>query len=127
MAFSDNRSSFIGKVRSSPTIALISALRKGWAALPGGPDRYISSVSHDDAATAVAAALNAPAGVYTVVDDEPVHRVVYFGSLAEDLGLKPPRFLPGWATPLFGSAGEAMARSLRLSNRKLKGATGWAP
>jgi hypothetical protein len=28
---------------------------------------------------------------------------------------------------LFGSVGEAAARSLRLSNRKLKQETGWAP
>ena len=35
----------------------ISGLRRGWAALPGGPDRYISSISHDDAAAAVVAAL----------------------------------------------------------------------
>lgn len=105
----------------------ISSLRVGWAALPGGRDRYISSVAHDDAATAVVAALNAPPGAYTVADDEPVLREVYFGSLARDLGLPPPRFLPGWATPLFGSVGEAMARSLRLSNRKLRDATGWAP
>ncbi len=105
----------------------IDILRIGWAALPGGPDRYISSIAHDDAAAAVVAALNAPSGAYTVADDEPVLRAVYFGSLAEDLGLKPPRFLPSWATPLFGSVGEAMARSLRLSNRKLRSATGWAP
>jgi 2-alkyl-3-oxoalkanoate reductase len=106
---------------------IIDALRKGWAALPGGPDRFISSISHDDAATAVVAALNAPPGAYNVVDNEPVRRAVYFGTLAQQLGLKPPRFLPRWITPLFGSVGEAMARSLRLSNRKLKSATSWAP
>jgi nucleoside-diphosphate-sugar epimerase len=105
----------------------IGALRRGWAALPGGRDRYISSISHDDAAAAVIAALKAPAGAYTVVDDEPVRRAEYFGSLADSLGLDPPRFLPTWTTPLFGSVGETMARSLRLSNRKLRNATNWAP
>ena len=105
----------------------VEGLRKGWASLPGGPDRYISSVAHDDAATAVVAALNAPAGAFNVVDDEPVRRVVYFESLAKELDLKPPRFLPSWTTPLFGSVGSAMARSLRLSNRKLRNATGWTP
>ena len=105
----------------------INILRLGWAALPGGPDRYISSVSHDDAAAAVVAALNVPSGAYTVADNEPVPRAIYFGSLAQDLSLKPPRFLPSWVTPLFGSVGEAMARSLRLSNHKLRDATGWAP
>ncbi len=105
----------------------IDGLRRGWALLPGAADRYISSVSHDDAATAVVAALEAPPGAYNVVDDEPVRRTVYFGNLAAALGLKQPRFLPSWTTPLFGSAGGLMARSLRLSNRKLKNATGWAP
>jgi len=105
----------------------IRALRIGWAALPGGPVRYVSSISHDDAAAAVVAALNVPAGAYTVVDDEPVQRAVYFGSLAEQLGVRRPRFLPVWTTPLFGPVGEAMARSLRLSNRKLRTATNWAP
>jgi nucleoside-diphosphate-sugar epimerase len=105
----------------------IKTLRMGWAALPGGPERYVSSVSHDDAAAAVVASLNVPAGAYTVVDDEPVRRDVYFGSLAERLGVKRPRFLPAWTTPLFGAVGEAMARSLRLSNRKLRTATDWAP
>ena len=105
----------------------IEGLRKGWAMLPGGPQRYLSSISHDDAATAVLAALRAPAGAYTVVDDEPVRRAVYFGSLAADLGLGPPRFLPRWTTRLFGSVGELMSRSLRLSNRKLREASGWVP
>lgn len=105
----------------------VDGLRKGWALLPGGADHYISSVSHDDAATAVVAALSAPAGAYTVADDEPVRSAVFFGSLAKELSLKPPRFLPGWATPLFGSVGRAMARSLRLSNHKLRNATDWMP
>lgn len=106
---------------------IIDSLRKGWAALPGGPERFMSSISHDDAATAVLAALNAPSGAYNVGDDEPVRRAVYFGTLAQQLGLKPPRFLPGWITPLLGSVGEAMARSLRVSNRKLKETTQWVP
>jgi nucleoside-diphosphate-sugar epimerase len=105
----------------------ISSLRRGWAALPGGPHRFISSISHDDAAAAVAAVLDAPKGVYTVTDDEPVRRREFFGSLAANLRLKPPRFLPLWTAPLFGSVGDAMARSLRLSNRKLKAQTRWTP
>jgi nucleoside-diphosphate-sugar epimerase len=105
----------------------VDALRRGWAALPGGPDRFISSISHDDAAAAVAAALDVPAGAYNAGDDEPVTRAVFFGSLAATLGLKPPRFLPDWAAPLLGVVGPTMARSLRISNRKLREATGWAP
>src|SRR5262249_19204390 len=69
----------------------IAGLRMGWAMLPGEPNAYISSISHDDAASAVAAALGAPAGAYNVVDDEPVRRAVFFGSLAERLGLRQPK------------------------------------
>ena len=107
--------------------SMIKAIRLGWAPLPGGPDRFISSISHDDAATAVVAALSAPAGAYNVVDDEPVTRAIYFGSLAENLGCRPPRFLPDWTVRLFGTVGPTMARSLRLSNRKLREDTAWKP
>jgi nucleoside-diphosphate-sugar epimerase len=105
----------------------IGLLGKGWAALPGGPEGFISSVSHDDAATAVVAALDARAGEYNVVDDEPVRRKSYAGTLASLLGTRPPRFPPKWATPLFGAVGGALARSLRISNRKLRAETGWRP
>src|SRR5262245_37847147 len=105
----------------------IDGLRAGFAPMPGGPDGYFSSVAHDDAAAATVAALKAPAGAYNVVDDEPVRRAELFGALAAALGLRPPKFLPRWMTPLFGSAGRLMARSLRLSNRKLRDTTGWTP
>ena len=105
----------------------MDTLRLGWAPMPGDPNSFMSSISHDDAASAVVAALEAPAGAYNVTDDEPVTRKVFFGSLAEALGVKPPRFLPDWTKVLFGSVGDAMTRSLRLSNRKLKEETNWAP
>ena len=105
----------------------IDGLRWGWALLPGGPDRFISSISHDDAASAVVAALEASQGIYNVADDQPVRRARYFELLASNLGLKSPNFVPEWATPMFGSVGQAMSRSLRLSNAKLRGATRWRP
>jgi nucleoside-diphosphate-sugar epimerase len=105
----------------------IDGLRWGWASLPGDPDGFVSSISHDDAASAVAAALRAPAGAYNVADDEPVTRRVFFESLAGALGARPPRFLPRWVTPLFGSVGDAISRSQRMCNRKLRDSTGWAP
>lgn len=109
------------------TKSYIAGLKWGWAALPGSPDAFISSISHDDAASAVIAALALPGGTYNVSDDDPVRRAVYFASLAEALGRRSPKFLPGWSTPLFGAVGETLTRSLRLSNRKIRDASGWSP
>ncbi|HEX3996757.1 MAG TPA: NAD(P)-dependent oxidoreductase [Acetobacteraceae bacterium] len=103
------------------------ALRYGWALLPSRPDAFISSISHDDAAAATASVLDVPAGTYNVVDDEPLSRRDYFNALAQALGLKEPHLLPGWTAVLFGSIGEMLARSLRISNRKLRHAANWAP
>jgi 2-alkyl-3-oxoalkanoate reductase len=106
---------------------LVDAVRKGWAPVPGRPEAYISSVSHDDAAEAVIAALRAPAGIYNVVDDEPLRRAELVDSLARTLGVPQPRMLPEWTKHLLGSLGRLLARSQRISNRKLRRATGWAP
>ncbi len=75
-------------------VETIRMVRRGWAPMPGPPGSFVSSVSHDDAASAAAAALGAEAGVYNVVDDEPVTHREYFDSLAEALGVDPPRLPP---------------------------------
>ena len=112
---------------AAQTIDLIRSIKKGWAPIPGSARAYISSVSHDDAATAVAAALTVRAGIYNVVDDEPLTHIAFAQSLAAALHVAPPKLPPSWLTPLFGSLGEMAARSLRISNRKLRAASGWAP
>ena len=99
----------------------------GWGPLPGRGSAYISSVSHDDAAAAVAAALSLPSGAYNVVDDEPVTHREFFDALAAALDVPRPKLPPSWLTPLFGSLGQMMARSLRISNQKLRSASTWAP
>ena len=105
----------------------IRMIRKGRAPLPGDPGAYISSCHHDDAATAVAAALALEPGAYNVVDDEPLTHREYVDSLASALGVPPPRLPPNWARPLFGSIGRLMGRSLRISNLRLRAASPWAP
>ncbi len=105
----------------------IKMVRRGWAPLPGSPEAFFSSISHDDAAAAVSAALDVSAGVYNVTDDEPLRRREYFESLADALGVAPPKLLPRWMVPLMGSIGRLLSRSQRISNRKLRDATGWAP
>lgn len=102
-------------------------VRRGWSPLPGSPDAFISSISHDDAAAAVVAVLDAPSGIYNVSDDEPVTRRVYATVIADAIGVPTPRPLPGWATRLMGSKGELASRSQRISNHKLRTGTKWWP
>ncbi len=105
---------------------MIANVRRGWA--PGfGPDGYISSISHDDAASAVVAALQLPPGIYNVTDDEPVTKREFFHTLATAIGAPEPRFPPSWISHLLGSLGDTLARSQRMSNGKLRGASGWSP
>jgi nucleoside-diphosphate-sugar epimerase len=112
---------------AAQVIDAIRFARHGWALLPGAPQSYCSSVSHDDAAGAVVAALGARAGAYNVSDDEPLTRREYFDLLAKALGVAPPKIAPPWVATLFGSLGKMLTRSQRISNRKLRGECGWAP
>lgn len=106
---------------------MIAVLRKGWAPLPGSPQSFISSISHDDAATAVVAALGLKTGIYNVTDDEPVTRREFVNSLADAFGIGRPKFAPEWLAHIGGSLVELLARSERISNRKLRAATEWTP
>jgi nucleoside-diphosphate-sugar epimerase len=112
---------------ATQSLDMIKLARKGWAPLPGSPEAYFSSVSHHDAATAVLAALHLPAGIYNVADDEPLRHREFAEALAAALQVPPPKVLPSWVTRLTGSIGELISRSLRISNRKLRDASGWAP
>src|SRR5437868_3398719 len=106
---------------------LVRLVRRGWAPMPGRAASFISSVSHDDAGGAVVAALGAPSGIYNVVDDNPLSHRDYVDSLAAALHVAPPRLPPAWMTPIFGSVGRLLARSLRINNRKLRRETKWLP
>jgi len=106
---------------------LVQSVRRGMLPLPGDPQAFCSFVSHDDAAAAVAATLGLPSGTYNVGDDEPVTRRALGDTLAWLLGVKPPRPMPKWVGRLFGSLGELMSRSQRISNRKLREASNWRP
>lgn len=112
---------------ASQTRTIARAAQKGWAALPGKRSAYLSSISHDDAASAVVAVLGAPSGTYNVADDRPLTHAQYLNAIALLLHARKPRFLPGWTAALMGPAGLCLARSIRLSNRRLRDATGWSP
>jgi nucleoside-diphosphate-sugar epimerase len=106
---------------------MVRLVRHGWAPLLGPAGSYFPSVSHDDAAAAVVAALELPAGVYNVVDDQPLRHREFVDALADAVGAKHPHLFPAVFAKLAGSVGRTIARSLRISNRKLRETSGWAP
>jgi len=108
------------------TIDMMKFTKKGFLPLPGAPGAFASCLSHDDAASAVVAALRLAPGVYNVVDDEPVTHRDFADTLADALGVPHPKLPPRWMTPLFGAPGRMLTRSLRISNQKLRG-SGWRP
>ena len=111
---------------SDATLTMVK-LAKRRIAMGAGPDGYVSSITTDDAAGAVLAALAAPAGLYNVGDDEPVTRREFFGALAAALGTRPPLIAPAGAAKLGGAGAAILLRSQRISNRRFVDATGWRP
>ena len=112
---------------SDQTTMTVKAARRRLMTMFGAKTAYIPTISVDDCATAVVAALDAPAGVYNIVDDEPLTRAEYAAALAEAVGVKSLRHPPKLATKAAGEQGAMLARSQRISNRRFKDATGWAP
>ena len=101
-----------------------------WRMLPiiGDGTRFISSIQIDDAARAVVAALEAPAGIYNVADDDPLHFSDYVGAVTDAFGCPRARRLPPWtAGPLLGAVAPIMTRSQRIANKLFKGVTSWTP
>ena len=96
--------------------------------MAGEPDGYVSSIHTDDVASAAVAALDAPAGTYNVVEDEPATRREYLDAFSGAFGLRELRPMPAWLVKLTaGSGAEAVIRSQRVSNKKLRDVTGWSP
>jgi nucleoside-diphosphate-sugar epimerase len=113
---------------STHTVAALRAARIGLGTTPGPRDGYLSSVWTDDAAAAVlAAATQAPPGIYNVVDDEPVTREEFDGVLAAAVGRRRLRPMPELLVRLSGDKLDHVTRSHRVSNHALRTATTWAP
>ncbi|MGH9194190.1 MAG: NAD-dependent epimerase/dehydratase family protein [Acidimicrobiia bacterium] len=101
--------------------------RRGFSSVIGSPESFISLITTDDAATAVAAAVHAPAGIYNVSDDEPITREEFVTAFAQAFDLPRIRTLPAWMARIGGSKARMLMRSQRVSNERLKGTTGWNP
>jgi nucleoside-diphosphate-sugar epimerase len=103
--------------------ANVEDARRGISPSVGRRGAYQPTLWLDDAGTAVASALVAPAGIYNVADDDPPTRAEIDAALAAVVArdaLRPPvDEVPREMEPL--------SRSQRVCSRKLQAATGWTP
>jgi nucleoside-diphosphate-sugar epimerase len=111
---------------------LVSRLRQPGRFAVIGSGRNLWDVVHVDdvVAALIAAAEQAqPGSVYHVADDEPITYYDFMALTARELGVGPPRRIPApLARAVAGSnAVDAVVRSARSSNAKLKRELGWTP
>ena len=114
---------FIGPDSGLTQADIDRARQRGVSPSVGRRDAYRPTVWVDDAAAAVVAALAAPAGTYNVADTDPPTRAEIDAALAAVVGrggLRP-------AIEEIPPALEPVARSQRVSSRRLREATGWTP
>ena len=94
----------------------------------GKGDNYVSSLHVSDAATAVAASIGAPDGVFNIGDDTPMRSEDNLMALVELLEAPPPRRIPKLLARLaLGRASGMLTISHRVNNDAFKSATGWQP
>jgi len=89
-----------------------------------------SMIHADDAASAFVTAAEHPrAGVWHIVDDEPVPVREYFMELARRLGARPPRRVPTWLAMLIGGrlTVEILMTSFPTSNARFRRDFEWRP
>ena len=113
-----------GATHSEEFLALA---RRHICVMLGRPDGYVSSIHVADGGAAVVAALGLPAGTYNVVDDEPLTKRAYANALAAATGKRAWLRLPGRFALLLGDRSTSLTRSVRVSNRRFRNASGWAP
>ena len=110
---------------SAHTIETIEAAEHGLFAVPGPAAAYWPSVTTDDAAAAVAAALPAPTGLYNVAEDVPLRRSEHAEALGAALGAGPLGEMSVDAA--FPEDLSMMLRSQRVTSRRFEETTGWQP
>ena len=105
----------------------IELVRKRWFPLIGDGTGYFSWVHLDDAASATVRAVEQKAnGLFNIVDDEPAQVRDWLPYLAELVGAKKPRRVPGWlARLLAGDMIIVMTQRRGFSNAKAKRELGW--
>ena len=109
---------FMGPDSGSAQAAL-EAAHGGASVAAGPPGAYRPTLWLDDAAAAIAAAVHVPIGTYNVADADPPTNAEIDAALAAVAGVEALRTRPPQDSPL--------ARSQRVSTRRLREASGWAP
>jgi nucleoside-diphosphate-sugar epimerase len=104
---------------SGSMLAALDAARGGASIAFGPPGAYRPTVWLDDAAAAIVAALGVPAGTYNVADADPATNAEIDAAVAAAVGT-------GALRPRAPQDGP-LARSQRVSSRRLRDASGWAP
>jgi nucleoside-diphosphate-sugar epimerase len=112
---------------SAQSAEILAMARRHIGFMPGPPFAYLSSIHLADAAAAVVACLDAPGGVYNVVDDEPLTKAGYAQACADAVDTGSWLRLPGRFGLLLGDRLTSLTRSLRVSNARLRAATTWQP
>ncbi len=112
---------------STHTQGFVNAARRGLFAVVGDAEGFISFVHVDDAAAAVVAALDVPAGVYNVAEPEPVRRSAHRDALAVHVGRSRLRTIPTVVERAGGDAAASLARSHRISSQRLRDVSPWVP
>jgi nucleoside-diphosphate-sugar epimerase len=111
---------------------LIPRLRQpGRFAVIGAGSNLWDVVHVDDVASALVLAVDAaaPGSVYHVVDDEPLSFYDFMALTAEALHVGPPRRIPAPLARLVAgsNAVDAVVRSARSSNARIRRELGWSP
>jgi nucleoside-diphosphate-sugar epimerase len=112
---------------STHMLTFASMARKGGWGLFGDDDAFVSFIGIDNAAAAVLAALELPAGLYNVAEPDPRTRGEHRAALASAVGRTRLRSLPGVVQKVGGDGAASLARSHRISSEMLRAASSWAP
>jgi 2-alkyl-3-oxoalkanoate reductase len=116
-----------GTTRDGDMLAMV---RKRRFPMVGSGAGYWSFLHIEDAArAAVLAVEGCPAGIYNIVDDEPVQVREFLPYLAEMVGAKRPMRVPAWLVrPMLGDFAVNMMTSARAaSNAKARRDLGFVP
>jgi 2-alkyl-3-oxoalkanoate reductase len=119
-----------GSFYGAPVDPLRDAVRARKAPIVGDGGAVWSLVHVEDAAEATVKAIERGApGIYNICDDDPAPVREWLPALAETVGGRRPRHMPGiLGRLLLGPAGYAMMTSIRgASNAKAKRELGWTP